>query len=136
MKEQIKQVKEFNKAFGIKDVSPRLRYRLIKEELIEYFEASYIEYFDESYIDNIEDDSLNLDIDKVEQADAIGDMLYLVFGAVIDAGLEDKIDAIFDEIHRSNMSKLENGKPIYREDGKVEKGKDYFKPNIKAILDK
>ena len=127
MKEQIRQVKEFNKAFGIKDVSPRLRYRMIKEELIEYFEASYT--------DSTRDGSLYLDIDKVEQADAIGDMLYLVFGAVIDAGLEDKIEAIFDEIHRSNMSKLEDGKPIYREDGKVMKGKDYFKPNIKKILE-
>ena len=128
MKKQIKQVQEFNKAFGIKDVSPRLRYRMIKEELIEYFEASYT--------DSTEDGSLNLDIDKVEQADAIGDMLYLLMGAVIDAGLEDKIEAIFDEIHRSNMSKLEDGKPIYRDDGKVMKGKDYFKPNIKKILDK
>jgi len=126
MKEQIRQVKEFNKAFGIKDVSPRLRYRMIKEELIEYFEASYT--------DSTEDGSLYLDIDKVEQADAIGDMLYLVFGAVIDAGLEDKIEAIFDEIHRSNMSKLEDGKPIYRYDGKVKKSSSYSPPNIKDIL--
>ena len=126
MKNQLEQVQEFNKAFNIKEVSPRLRYRMIKEELIEYFEASYT--------DSVGDGSLNLDIDKVEQADAIGDMLYLVFGAVIDAGLEDKIEAIFDEIHRSNMSKLENGKPIYREDGKVKKSSTYFPPNIKDIL--
>ena len=125
MKAQINQVKEFNKAFGIKDVSPGLRYDMIKEELEEYFDSCYAVCYPK----------VKLDIDKVEQADAIGDMLYLVFGAVIDAGLEDKIEAIFDEIHRSNMSKLENGKPIYREDGKVKKGKDYFPPNIKAILD-
>jgi len=127
MKEQIKRVKEFNKAFGIKDVSPRLRYKLINEELLEYF--------DSSYVFSMEDGFLDFYIDKVEQADAIGDMLYLVFGAVIDAGLEDKIEAIFDEIHRSNMSKLEDGKPIYRYDGKVLKGKDYFPPNIKEILE-
>ena len=113
MKNQLKQVQEFNKAFGIKDVSYHLRYNMIKEELNEYYYAD----------------------DTIEEADAIGDMLYLVFGAVIDAGLEDKIEAIFDEIYRSNMSKLEDGKPIYREDGKVQKGKDYFPPNIKAILD-
>ena len=127
MKEQIERVKEFNEAFGIKDVSPALRYRMIKEELIEYFMAT------NTLNDN--DGSLEIGIDPIEQADAIGDMLYLVFGAVIDAGLEDKIEAIFDEIHRSNMSKLEDGKPIYRDDKKVMKGKDYFPPNIKAILD-
>ena len=124
MKEQIRQVKEFNKAFGIKDVSPELRYNMILEELDEFWDSCYPTKY-----------STKLKIDKVEQADAIGDMLYLVLGAVIDAGLEDKIEAIFDEIHRSNMSKLEDGKPIYREDKKVMKGKDYFKPNIKAILD-
>jgi len=127
MKEQIKRVKEFNKAFGVKDVSPALRYKLINEELLEYFDSSYVY--------SMEDGFLDFDMDKVEQADAIGDMLYLLMGAVIDAGLEDKIEAIFDEIHRSNMSKLEDGKPIYRDDKKVMKGKDYFKPNIKAILE-
>ena len=124
MKEQIKQVKEFNKAFGIKDVSPMLRFEMIKEELKEYRDSFDLPLH-----------SKHWKIDKVEQADAIGDMLYLVFGAVIDAGLEDKIEAIFDEIHRSNMSKLENGKPIYREDGKVQKSSTYFPPNIKDILD-
>ena len=127
MKEQIKRVKEFNKAFDVKDVSPALRYKLINEELLEYLDASYVY--------SMEDGFLNFETDKVEQADAIGDMLYLVFGAVIDAGLEDKIEAIFDEIHRSNMSKLEDGKPIYREDGKVKKSSSYFPPNIKEILE-
>ena len=117
MKKQIKLVKEFNKVFGVKEVNPLLRHNLIGEELREYFDASY------PYID------------KIPQADAIGDMLYLLFGAVIDAGLEDKIEAIFDEIHKSNLSKLEDGKVIRRADGKVLKGKNYFKPNIKAILD-
>jgi len=125
MKEQIKRVKEFNKAFGIKDVSPGLRYDMIKEELEEYFDSCYAVCYPK----------VKLDIDKVEQADAIGDMLYLVFGAVIDAGIEDKIEAIFDEIHRSNMSKLENGKPIYLVDGKVLKSSRYFPPNIKEVLE-
>ena len=122
MKKQIEQVKEFNKVFGIKDVSPALRFDMIKEELEEYFNASY--------------DLIRLNIDKVEQADAIGDMLYLLFGAVIDAGLEDKIEEILDEIHRSNMSKIEDGVVLRRADGKVLKGKNYFKPNIEQILNK
>lgn len=50
-------------------------------------------------------------------------------------GLQHKIEEVFDEIQRSNMSKLgEDGKPIYREDGKVLKGSNYFKPNFEEIL--
>ena len=122
MKKQIEQVKEFNKVFGVKDVEPSLRYDMIYEELNEYYDSSY--------------DHIRLSIDKVEQADAIGDMLYLLFGAVIDAGLEDKIESILDEIHSSNMSKIEDGVVLRRADGKVLKGKNYFKPNIKGILNK
>ena len=49
--------------------------------------------------------------------------------------MQDKIEAVFNEIQRSNMSKLgEDGQPIYREDGKVLKGPNYFKPNIADIL--
>jgi len=124
MKKQIEQVKEFNKVFGIKDVSPMLRYKMLLEEVQEYYV------------------SLNIHIpfkdseDKVERADALGDILYIVFGAVIDAGLEDKIEEIFNEIHRSNMSKIEDGVVLRRADGKVLKGRNYFKPNIKAILNK
>ena len=122
MKKQIEQVKEFNKVFGVKDVSLDLRYDMIYEELSEYYLAG----------------------DKIEEADAIGDMLYLLFGAVIDAGLEDKIEPILDEIHRSNMSKIEwmpdgdvlKAVVLRRADGKIQKGKNYFKPNIEQILNK
>ena len=124
MKKQIEQVKEFNKVFEIKDVEPILRYDMIAEELDEYFESIHSKDYSE------------INIDKVEQADAIGDMLYLLFGAVIDAGLEDKIEPILDEIHRSNMSKIEDGVVLRRADGKIQKGKNYFKPNIKQILNK
>ena len=56
---------------------------------------------------------------------------------IIEHGLQYKIDEIFDEIQRSNMSKLDNnGNPIFREDGKVLKGPNYFRPNIKKILKK
>ena len=72
---------------------------------------------------------------RQEVADALGDMLYILCGTIISHGLQDKMEYIFDEIQRSNMSKLDtNGKPIYRDDGKVMKGPHYFKPNIAAIL--
>ena len=133
MKKQIEQVKEFNKVFGIKDVKPSLRSDMIMEELEEYYSASH-----KLKRRDLEDGSHKAErvVEPIEQADAIGDMLYLLFGAVIDAGLEDKIEAILDEIHRSNMSKIEDGVVLRREDGKVLKGKNYFKPNIEQILNK
>jgi len=73
--------------------------------------------------------------DIVEVADALGDMLYILCGTIIEHGMQDKIEEIFDEIQKSNLSKLgEDGKPIYRNDGKVMKGPNYFKPNISEIL--
>jgi len=73
--------------------------------------------------------------DLTEIADAIGDMLYILCGTILKHGLQDKIADVFEEIQRSNMSKLDkNGKPIYREDGKVLKSELYFKPDIKRIL--
>jgi predicted HAD superfamily Cof-like phosphohydrolase len=96
----------------------KLRFDLMKEENEEYLEACE-----------------NNDI--VEIADALGDQLYILCGTILKHGLQHKIEEVFDEIHRSNMSKLdENKQPIFREDGKVLKGKGYFKPNIKKILDK
>ena len=75
--------------------------------------------------------------DIVEVADALGDQLYILCGTILKHGLQHKIVEIFTEIQRSNMSKLDiNGKPIYREDGKVLKSSLYFRPNIKAILEK
>lgn len=72
--------------------------------------------------------------DLVEIADALGDMLYIIYGTAVSYGLP--IDAIFQEIHDSNMSKLDkNGNPIYREDGKILKGDNYFKPDLKKIID-
>ncbi len=95
-----------------------LRYNLIKEENEEYLDACK-------------------NGDLVEIADALGDQLYILFGTILKHGLQHKIEEVFDEIQRSNMSKLdENGKPIFREDGKILKSNLYFKPNIKDILDK
>ena len=75
--------------------------------------------------------------DIVEVADALGDQLYILCGTILKHGLQHKIAEVFNEIQRSNMSKLDiNGMPIYREDGKVLKSSLYFRPNIKAILEK
>jgi len=91
-----------------------LRIELISEELNELWDA-----FDAR--------------DIVEVADALTDILYVTYGAAHAFGID--IDKCFDEVQRSNMSKLgEDGKPIYREDGKVQKGPNYFKPDLKKIL--
>jgi predicted HAD superfamily Cof-like phosphohydrolase len=64
-------------------------------------------------------------------------MLYILCGTILSHGMQHKITEVFEEIQKSNMSKLGgNGKPIYREDGKVMKGPNYFKPNIKEVFDK
>lgn len=128
MKNKIEAVKAFHTAFKIghsetlkADLGSNkntLRFNLMKEENEEYLEAAN-------------------NNDLVEVADALGDMLYILCGTIIEHGMQHKIEEVFDEIQRSNMSKLgENGQPIYREDGKVLKGSNYFTPNIKAILDK
>lgn len=126
MKKPLDQVKKFHKAFGL-DVSESqksdlgleknlLRYKLMREENEEYLDAA-------------------MQGDLTEVADALGDMLYILCGTIISHGMQHKIEEVFDEIHKSNMSKLgEDGKPIYREDGKVLKGPDYFRPEIEKIL--
>jgi len=127
MKEKIDAVHEFHESFGlginetpIADIGKDrnlLRFNLMKEENEEYLEAV-------------------TNNDLVETADALGDMLYILCGTIIEHGMQHKIDEVFNEIQRSNMSKLgEDGKPIYREDGKVLKGPNYFKPDIKKILE-
>ena len=101
---------------AIPEAIKTLRYELMKEENEEYKEA----------VDNN---------DMVEVADALGDMLYILCGTIITHGMQHKISEVFEEIPRSNMSKLGlDGKPIYREDGKVMKGPNYFKPDIAKIL--
>lgn len=93
-----------------------LRYNLMKEENEEYLEAAK-------------------NGDLVEIADALGDQLYILCGTILKHGLQDKIAEVFEEIQRSNMSKLDaNGNPIYREDGKVLKSEQYFKPDIESVL--
>jgi len=125
MNRQLKQVEDFQKAFGgpvgDKPSFPseqrcELRQKLLQEEVLELYEA-----WSKG--------------DIIEVADAITDCLYILFGTAIEFGLHEKLEALFDEVHGSNMSKLnENGRPIYREDGKVLKGKNYYKPDLKKVL--
>ena len=126
MKNKFSAVTTFHKAFGlgvnntpttdIDESTMSLRFSLMDEENKEYLEA----------IQNK---------DMTEVADALGDMLYILCGTIITHGMQNVIDEVFEEIQRSNMSKLGNdGKPIYREDGKVLKGPNYFKPDIAKIL--
>ncbi|MFT5762332.1 MAG: putative HAD superfamily Cof-like phosphohydrolase [Polaribacter sp.] len=128
MKSKIAAVTKFHTAFKlnmnskpIADIGEDrnlLRFNLMKEENEEYLEAAN-------------------NNDLIEVADALGDMLYILCGTIIEHGMQDKIEEVFNEIQKSNMSKLgDDGKPIYREDGKVLKGSNYFKPNIAHILEK
>ena len=69
-----------------------------------------------------------------EVADSLTDILYVTYGAGHAFGID--LDKCFDEVQRSNMSKLdENGKPIYNQDGKVMKGPRYFEPNLKKFIE-
>lgn len=71
--------------------------------------------------------------DIIEAADALTDLLYVIYGAGHAFGID--LDECFHEVHESNMSKLgEDGRPIYREDGKVLKGPGYFPPNLEEIV--
>jgi len=126
----IEKVKEFHKVFNHpigKTLSTpsvdltSLRYNLLQEELAEFATAL-----------------LHKDGEGV--LDALVDLQYVLSGTIVAFGLHEVFDASFDEVHASNMSKLgEDGKPIYREDGKILKGPNYFKPDlgkvIKTVLD-
>lgn len=118
-------VKQFMNTFGqeVKSspefpdpVIQMLRVELIKEELQELQEAIHAK-------------------DIVEVADALTDLLYVVYGAGAAFGID--LDACFEEVHESNMSKLmPDGTVKRREDGKVLKGPNFFEPNLKKVLDK
>ena len=126
MKKQLDSVKQFHDTYKIgysndpiADLGPeknKLRFKLMSEENEEYLDATN-----------------NNDI--IEVADALGDMLYILCGTIIEHGMQDIIEPVFDEIQKSNMSKLgEDGNPIFREDGKVMKGPNYFKPDFKKFF--
>lgn len=99
---------------GFHEASIELRNELIREEAQEFYDAVEAR-------------------DIVEAADALGDLLYVTYGAAVTMGID--LDKVFAEIHRSNLTKLgEDGKPIYREDGKAIKGPNFELPRIAEIL--
>ena len=125
LRTNFERVHEFMKVFG-QEVKEKpawpswetmdLRIDLIEEELGE-----------------LKDAIISGDGTLVDVADALSDLLYVVYGAGHSFGLD--LDACFKEVHRSNMSKLdEYGKPIYREDGKVLKGPDFTEPDLKSMI--
>ena len=92
----------------------QLRISLIQEELDELKEAMHNK-------------------DLIEVADALTDLLYVTYGTGHAFGID--LDKCFNEVQNSNMSKLgDDGKPIYNEKGKVLKGPNYFKPDLKKFL--
>lgn len=125
MQKQLKQVELFMTTFGQKiNTTPQLpskeeralRIKLLREE-----------------VDELEEAFNNDDI--VGAADALTDITYINNGGYQICGLADIAEELFDEVQRSNMSKLgEDGKPVYREDGKVIKGPNYSKPDLAFIV--
>ncbi|MEM9468798.1 MAG: nucleoside triphosphate pyrophosphohydrolase family protein [Pseudomonadota bacterium] len=126
-KSTIEQVQEFHETYGLpveseqttaSEQTKKLRINLLQEELDELKEA-------------LEND------DMVETLDALIDLQYVLDGAFLSFGLQNVKMAAFEEVHRSNMSKLgEDGKPIRREgDGKVMKGPNYFKPDMTQFIE-
>ncbi len=126
MRDQLEKLVEFHRVFGahietaptaeIPDEVIALRVSLIQEELNEYRQAA------EAH-------------DLVAVADALTDLTYVVFGSYVSHGLQAVGEALFDEVHRSNMSKLdEHGQVIYRADGKVLKSKRWSPPALAAVL--
>lgn len=131
-------VREFHETYGcpVRDTpnaevpEKALRVELINEEFDELIDALGV--WDTGIItrQRFRDEGPS---NIVEVADALGDLLYVIYGAAYTFGID--LDSVLAEIHRSNMSKLgEDGKPIYREDGKVLKGPNFFKPDLKKVL--
>ena len=124
MNDKIKKVEKFYKTFLVPiNKKPTLietkrnimRFNLMNEENNEYLEATQ-------------------NNDLVEISDALGDMLYILCGTIIEHGMQNIINDVFNEIHESNMSKLdEKGKPIFREDGKILKSDRYLPVDLTKL---
>ncbi len=125
MTNEINQVKDFHEKFNIPVgdypdyISPerqKLRIDILQEEVNELEKAMS-------------------EMNMVEIADGVVDCIYILFGTAVEYGFHNYLKAMFHEVHRSNMSKLGiDGKPIYREDGKVLKEPGYSPPDLGSIL--
>jgi predicted HAD superfamily Cof-like phosphohydrolase len=124
MEKQLLQVLEFQKAFNVESpdrpkmlrkTRAKLRQSLLEEEVKELLEAKNI----------------------IDVADAIVDILYITYGTAHEYGLADRLILLFDEVHKSNMTKVgADGKALFRRDGKVLKPETYVEPNLKPILER
>ena len=124
MRSNLEQAKEFRKIYNIKssDSKPVRQYQcdLITEEFNEFIEAEGM-LFRES------------DKFKEECLKELADLVYVCYQYAVNMGWD--LDRALDLVHKSNMSKLdEDGKPIYREDGKILKGPNYKKPNLHSLI--
>lgn len=129
-------VQEFHEAMGVKKEiwEPSqslidLRLNLIDEELTELTKEFYTGYLD--FNETPQPNTLLDYFNKKQVAKELADLLYVVYGTADSFGID--IDRVFAEVHRSNMSKLVDGKPLKREDGKVLKGPNYTPPNLDFI---
>ncbi len=132
MKKFLDKLKEFNKAFNIETSGSinhpsMMRHLLMKEENDEYIQAM----------------SLGMTLRRKEVVDAIGDQLYILCGTIVEHGLEDEIEEVFNIIHESNMSKLDDdGKPIVNDGvldprkptGKILKSKNFVEHDFTEVL--
>jgi predicted HAD superfamily Cof-like phosphohydrolase len=118
-------VNDFHNAFKLKvgdeaapafsdDQSRALRIKLMREEVEEYLEGE-----DKNDLANV--------------AKELADIVYIACGTAVEYGIP--LDIVFDAVHKSNMEKLVDGEPVYRDDGKVMKPTDWQAPDIKKILD-
>lgn len=147
-------VTEFHETYGM-PVNPHseptvdydrihMRYALIAEEFAELTEALYgeksgqivqesAEFAVNVALSSLHNHGTPLPLDTVEAADALADLVYVIYGASLESSIP--LDAVLAEVQRSNMSKLgEDGKPIYRPDGKVMKGPNFSQPDIRKVL--
>jgi len=136
MKNLITMMEEFHRAFGHPINRPdiimdggtnealdfvQLRTKLHEEECSELNEELWSSFAEEKTTTNLLKES--------------ADLLYVLLGTLVALGVADKLEEAFTRVHLSNMSKLdENGKPIYREDGKVLKGSNYKPPNLEDLV--
>lgn len=131
MKKQLQQLIEWHQAFDVPyALTPVSHIPAELRELRTALMAEEVNEWDKSFFEN------NGDIEKQKQnrAKELADILYTVFGTIITEGLQDVMEQVFDEVHKSNMSKMgAMGKPIKSQSGKVLKGPNYTKPDLSFI---
>lgn len=139
------QSSELQEAYCPQKKGPRNSYERVREFMENYGHPVYDNprLIDDPSWEKMRIDLIDEELDELKEAvedrdiiaiaDALGDLEYVVNGMALGCGID--LPAVVEEIHRSNMSKMgRDGKPIYREDGKVLKGEDYSPPDLKKVL--